>query len=75
MVYEKLPTQCGYVSADYVNFLQNITPDNKNDYLAQLRRFNVGVAGESDCPVFDGLFHYCQVSEEHVVCASQMASY
>ncbi|GMH39063.1 hypothetical protein BSKO_06961 [Bryopsis sp. KO-2023] len=46
---------------DYVNFLQNITPDNKSEYIAQLRRFNVGVAGEADCPVFDGLFQYCQV--------------
>ena len=26
-----------------------------------MRRFNLGVLGEADCPVFDGLFEYCQV--------------
>ena len=26
-----------------------------------MRRFNLGVVGEADCPVFDGLFEYCQV--------------
>ncbi len=26
-----------------------------------MRRFNLGCLGEADCPVFDGLFEYCQV--------------
>lgn len=44
-------------SDDYVNFLRIITPDNMHDYLRQLQRFNVG----EDCPVFDGLFEFCQL--------------
>ena len=27
------------------------------DYIRQLQRFNVG----EDCPVFDGLYEYCQL--------------
>ena len=27
------------------------------DYIRQLQRFNVG----EDCPVFDGLFEFCQI--------------
>eukprot|EP00951_Prasinocladus_malaysianus_P011540 scaffold85196_cov37-Prasinocladus_malaysianus.AAC.1 len=45
---------------EYVDFLNNVTPDNQEEYLTQLRRFNLGPAGEADCPVFDGLFEYCQ---------------
>jgi hypothetical protein len=32
--------------------------DNMGDYIRQLQRFNVG----EDCPVFDGLFEFCQIS-------------
>jgi histone deacetylase 1/2 len=61
-------------SDDYINFLRLITPgrtlfsyplflllafliDNMADYIRQLQRFNVG----EDCPVFDGLFEFCQI--------------
>ncbi|GAX20991.1 hypothetical protein FisN_1Lh341 [Fistulifera solaris] len=44
-------------SDDYINFLRVITPDNMQDYMRQLQRFNVG----EDCPVFDGLFEFCQL--------------
>ena len=44
-------------SDDYVNFLKTISPDNMSDYNRQLQRFNVG----EDCPVFDGLFEFCQL--------------
>jgi histone deacetylase 1/2 len=44
-------------SDDYVNFLRLVTPDNMAQYLRQLQRFNVG----EDCPVFDGLFDFCQI--------------
>ncbi|GMI11154.1 hypothetical protein TrRE_jg8608 [Triparma retinervis] len=44
-------------SDDYVNFLRTITPDNMGDFARQLARFNVG----EDCPVFDGLFEFCQL--------------
>ena len=42
---------------DYIDFLRIVTPDNMHDYLRQLQRFNVG----EDCPVFDGLFEFCQI--------------
>lgn len=45
-------------SDDYINFLRLITPDNMGDYIRQLQRFNVG----EDCPVFDGLYEFCQLS-------------
>jgi len=45
-------------SDDYVEFLKRITPDNMHEYSRQLQRFNVG----EDCPVFDGLFEFCQIS-------------
>lgn len=48
-------------NAEYINFLSSVTPDNQDEYLAQMRRFNLGCIGEADCPVFDGLFEYCQV--------------
>jgi len=47
-----------YHSDDYVKFLKSIKPDNMNDYTKQMQRFNVG----EDCPVFDGLYEFCQVS-------------
>ena len=31
------------------------------EYLEQMRRFNLGPAGEADCPVYDGMFDYFQV--------------
>lgn len=45
-------------SDDYVDFLKRITPDNMHEYSRQLQKFNVG----EDCPVFDGLFEFCQIS-------------
>ena len=47
---------------DYVKFLKAVTPDNQDEFLTQMRRFNLGSVGEADCPVFDGLFEYCSVS-------------
>ena len=47
--------------ADYVNFLASVTPENQDEFLAQMRRFNLGAVGEADCPVFDGLFEYSRV--------------
>jgi len=43
---------------DYVNFMKNVSPDNVATYASQLTRFNVG----EDCPVFAGLFQFCQIS-------------
>eukprot|EP00466_Bigelowiella_natans_P007278 jgi/Bigna1/57963/fgenesh1_pm.42_\ len=44
-------------SDDYVHFLQSVTPDNMNDYSRELQRYNMDV----DCPVFDGLYKFCQI--------------
>ncbi|CAB4321386.1 unnamed protein product [Prunus armeniaca] len=47
---------CRFHADDYVSFLRNITPETQQDQLRQLKRFNVG----EDCPVFDGLYSFCQ---------------
>ena len=43
-------------SDEYTRFLQDITPENMQEYIQQLERFNLG----ADCPVFDGMWEYCQ---------------
>ena len=58
-------TACG--GADYIDFLHKVTPDNQEEYMLQMRRFNMGAVGEADCPVFDGLFDYCAVRLTSVV--------
>ncbi|KAF9667912.1 hypothetical protein SADUNF_Sadunf15G0072500 [Salix dunnii] len=47
-------------SDEYVEFLSSVSPQSVGDpaYGRQLKRFNVG----EDCPVFDGLFGFCQAS-------------
>lgn len=63
-------------SDDYIRFLRSIRPDNMSEYNKQMQRcksekslqqpithlphFTVNV-GE-DCPVFDGLYEFCQLS-------------
>ncbi|KAL8132013.1 hypothetical protein AgCh_007773 [Apium graveolens] len=47
---------CRFHADDYVSFLRGITPETQQDQARQLKRFNVG----EDCPVFDGLYSYCQ---------------
>jgi hypothetical protein len=41
-----------------VTLFECFATDNMGDYIRQLQRFNVG----EDCPVFDGLFEFCQIS-------------
>ncbi|KAK0428857.1 hypothetical protein QR680_011047 [Steinernema hermaphroditum] len=53
-------------SDDYMLFLKNIRPDNMTDYTKQMQRFNVG----EDCPVFDGLFEFCQISSGGSIAAA-----
>eukprot|EP00761_Pharyngomonas_kirbyi_P012919 gb/GECH01012946.1/.p1 GENE.gb/GECH01012946.1/~~gb/GECH01012946.1/.p1 ORF type:complete len:430 (+),score=112.06 gb/GECH01012946.1/:1-1290(+) len=43
---------------DYVDFLRRVSPENMNDFAKQLQSFNVG----EDCPVFEGLYEFCQIS-------------
>ncbi|GAQ90432.1 Histone deacetylase complex catalytic component RPD3 [Klebsormidium nitens] len=47
---------CRFHADDYVDFLKMVTPENQHENLKMLKRFNVG----EDCPVFDGLFNFCQ---------------
>lgn len=47
---------CRFHADDYVSFLRGITPETQQDQARQLKRFNVG----EDCPVFDGLYSFCQ---------------
>ncbi|KAL4119422.1 hypothetical protein QTP88_012231 [Uroleucon formosanum] len=53
-------------SDEYIRFLRSIRPDNMNDYNKQMQRFNVG----EDCPVFDGLYEFCQLSAGGSVAAA-----
>ena len=43
---------------EYVKFLETVTPENADQYAKHLMRFNVG----EDCPVFDGMFQFFQIS-------------
>lgn len=45
-------------SDEYINFLKIVTPESVNDHYQMLSRFNV----LEDCPVFDGLWEYCQIA-------------
>lgn len=47
-------------TSDYIEFLSTATPNSCNEYSVarDLDRFNI----DQDCPVFDGLWAYCQVS-------------
>ncbi|OQR74486.1 histone deacetylase 1-like [Tropilaelaps mercedesae] len=47
-----------YHSDEYVRFLRSIRPDNMSEYNKFMQKFNVG----EDCPVFDGLYEFCQLS-------------
>jgi len=47
---------CAFHSDEYVAFLEGITPDSMIENVSQIDRFNLC----ADCPVFDGLYEYCQ---------------
>ncbi|KYQ53950.1 Histone deacetylase Rpd3, partial [Trachymyrmex zeteki] len=64
-------------SDDYIRFLRSIRPDNMGEYNKQMQRcktlllnnndtVNVG----EDCPVFDGLYEFCQLSAGGSVAAA-----
>lgn len=44
---------------DYIDFLRRVNPDNSKEFLHQLQKFNLGPY--TDCPVFDGLYEFCQL--------------
>jgi histone deacetylase 1/2 len=43
---------------DYVDFLARVTPENHTQFPRDLERFNL----DAECPVFEGLFRFCQIS-------------
>lgn len=43
---------------DYIDFLRRVTPETMEDLTSGGSRFNVG----DDCPVFVGLYEFCQIS-------------
>ncbi|KAG9293824.1 hypothetical protein G9A89_019162 [Geosiphon pyriformis] len=43
---------------EYIKFLGKVTPANFDDYYQDQVKFSVG----DDCPVFDGLLEYCQIT-------------
>lgn len=47
-----------YHCDDYIKFLKTIRPDNTAEHQKLMQRFNVG----EDCPVFDGMYEFCQLS-------------
>ncbi|KAG8058468.1 hypothetical protein GUJ93_ZPchr0002g24253 [Zizania palustris] len=47
---------CRFHADDYIAFLRAVTPETQHEHIRSLKRFNVG----EDCPVFDGLYTYCQ---------------
>ncbi|XP_072966341.1 histone deacetylase 19-like [Typha angustifolia] len=47
---------CRFHSDDYVAFLRGVTPETQHDHPKALRRYNVC----DDCPVFEGLYAFCQ---------------
>lgn len=53
------------MDAEYVDFLSKVTPRNIAEYKTQMDRFNLGAPGEADCPVFEGVFKYCQVRPDY----------
>lgn len=44
-------------SADYVDFLRRVSPDNLSKFSQQLKEFNIG----DDCPVFEGVYEYSRL--------------
>ena len=43
---------------DYIHFLRTVTPDNETTFGTDLDRFNIDI----DCPIFDGVYRFCQIS-------------
>ncbi|CAI4220823.1 unnamed protein product [Auanema sp. JU1783] len=53
-------------SEEYVQFLKCANPDNLRNFKPHMLKFNVG----EDCPVFDGLYEFCQLSSGASIAAA-----
>lgn len=69
-VYRPYPASfedmCRFHSQDYIEFLKSANPDNIKQHNKQMLKFNVG----EDCPVFDGLYEFCQLSSGGTLAAA-----
>lgn len=52
---------CQFHSPDYIDFLRRVMPDTMHDSERELKRFNLGSLGQYDCPVFEGMYQFCQL--------------
>jgi hypothetical protein len=75
--YSSASEMSRFHSEDYIQFLERITPDNKESFLSQMQKCKwmsgyffrlhfgcttpVNIGEYTDCPVFDGMFEFCQV--------------
>lgn len=65
-------------SEDYMSFLQSATPENLKHYNKQMlkclfyfykiKKMHFLVNVGEDCPVFDGLYEFCQLSSGGSLC-------
>jgi len=58
----------GFHTAEYVRFLEGLTRDTQSN---DLKKFSFG----TDCPVFDNLFEYCQISAGGSISAAKRLNY
>lgn len=62
---------------EYIDFLLRITPDNMHEMADRMKQHNVGFVGQYDCPVFDGIFPFCQVFDPYTsvqLCSSSVTA-
>lgn len=55
-------------SAEYIEFLSRINPDNVDNFNNQLRMYNFS----DDCPVFEGMFEFCKLYTGASIQGAQM---
>ncbi|EAX96869.1 acetylpolyamine aminohydrolase, putative [Trichomonas vaginalis G3] len=55
----------------YIKFLQTATPSNTNPKSEDAVHYNIGF----DCPVFDNIFEFCQISAGGSISAAQRLNY
>lgn len=63
-------------SDDYVDFLKSITSENQKYYADQLLKcYNYKDNIGEDCPIFDGLYEYCQICCKGSLCIIMSRSF
>lgn len=69
--YQSMPAtkreMCEFHDEGYVDFLKKVTPENKDLYKASMESYAFG----DDCPVFDGLYEYCELYTGATVSAAR----